>query len=381
LRILYLFPEALPLPGKARAVQVIKTVSALCNAGCSVSLAYVPVSTQDPFKYYDQKCPENLTLVPLSRSLPGMLSKLPLKSGALFSWRLLRWLSSRTANSRPDALYVRHIKLAARLLAANVNIPIIYEAHELFADTAPASKQAALSKLEQLVLDKAHTVIAITHRLADCLTERYGLKRPIAVIPSATDIPADIPQKNWKNPQQHIMYAGSLYGWKGVDDLVAAAAYLPTDYRITVVGGDPEGIARLMANSPQGGAQIIYLDHRSHPETQALLATACITILPNRAGSVSEFTSPLKLFEYMAQGCAVVASDLPVFREILGEQDAMWFEQGNPADLAQKIKALAMNNEQTQQLGNVLYALAHQYSWLARAKAILLQVSILKKQC
>jgi glycosyltransferase involved in cell wall biosynthesis len=371
-KITYIFPEPLPLISKARSIQVVKTVLALCESGQEVTLAYVPVSGLDPIEYYGLSKPPELTLLPLSRSLPGLLSKLPLLSGSFFAWRFIYWLGHCNELNSPDYIFVRHLKLANRLLAAKIAVPIIYEAHELFADTTSSSKKRTkLALIESHVLRNVTSVITITQRLADLLTERYSLSKRISVIPSATNLPDHIPHKDWSNARKHIIYAGSLYGWKGVDDLIKAAKYLPDAYRITIVGGDTEGIARLQLLSAEIKAEIVFTGHLPHIEVMPYLATACIAVLPNRAGSVSEFTSPLKLFEYMAYGCAVVASDLPVFREVLDEDDVAWFSPGDVQDLAKKIKQIAEQPLAAENAGNALKVRALQYSWSTRAKQIL----------
>jgi glycosyltransferase involved in cell wall biosynthesis len=102
-----------------------------------------------------------------------------------------------------------------------------------------------------------------------------------------------------------------------------------------------------------------------------LKGSSFIAVLPNRAGSVSEFTSPLKLFEYMASGCAIVVSDLPVLREILAEDEAAWFQPGDPKGLADAIRQLAGDPVLAKNMGERLAERAKEYSWQARAGRLL----------
>ena len=66
------------------------------------------------------------------------------------------------------------------------------------------------------------------------------------------------------------------------------------------------------------------------------LADADVLVLPNPASAISNrFTSPLKLFDYMASGRPIVASNLPAIREILRDtENAVLVEPGNPDALA-----------------------------------------------
>lgn len=363
LRLLYVFPEPLPLR-KARGIQVAHTVHALAKQPLNVDLAFVPaMDGSDPFAAYGLTHPGNVAYVPLSRGLPWPLHRLRLHSGVLFQWRLAHWLNRVVA---PKVAMVRHVKLAHRLLSDFPQLPLLYEAHEIFADGAPAAKSARLADLEREVLRGAAAVVAISRQLADRLRERYGLEREIVVVPSATTLP-DIPgDKDWGHAGRHIVYAGSLYGWKGAQDLVAAARLLPGD-RITLIGGDDESVDALRGKVPDGGAEVELLGHLPHAEGVRRLGAACIAVLPNRAGSVSEFTSPLKLFEYMAAGCAIVVSDLPVMREILGNDDASWFEPGNPVSLAEAIRRLTADPEYARRLGDRVRERVRDYTWEARA--------------
>jgi glycosyltransferase involved in cell wall biosynthesis len=93
-------------------------------------------------------------------------------------------------------------------------------------------------------------------------------------------------------------------------------------------------------------------------------------VLPNRDEPDSRFTSPIKLFEYMAAGCAVVTSDLPALRDVLSEDDAVWFRPGDPAALAAGIGALARDPERARKLGERLRETARLFTWQARAEKL-----------
>ncbi|HTY98344.1 MAG TPA: glycosyltransferase family 4 protein [Rhodocyclaceae bacterium] len=371
MKILYPFPEPLPM-AKARTIQVVRTVSALAGEGVEVVLAYVPVpGIDDIFGRYGLTGPPGVQLVPLSRGLPAPLRGLGVHSNRLFFWRLSAMLRRMESDGRvPDAVLVRHLKLAHALLSARPEMPLIYEAHELFADGARAEKAASLAAMERQVLTGASAVVAITGGLAERLQQRYGSTRPMSVIPSATDLPAALPDKDWPNARRHVAYAGNLYPWKGGQDLVASAAFLP-GYQLTMVGGDARRIGELQASVAPGGAEVRFLGHVDHAEALAQLAHTCIAVLPNRAGSVSDFTSPLKLFEYMAYGCAIVASDLPVFREVLGSDEAAWFAPGDARALAEAIRGLAEDPQRACNMGDRLRRKAADYTWQARARRLI----------
>ncbi len=365
MKLLYAFPEPLPLP-RARGVQVAHAVASLAAAGIAVDLAYVPVAGQSPLAPTGITAAVGLALLPLSRGWPAPLDRIPPFS----RWHSVRWFARRLLREitqrRPDALYVRHLKLAALLLAEPDPPPLIYEAHEVFADTARPARRERTLAMERAVVANAAAVVCNSRATADRLTVLYGAPRHLLVLPNGVTPLAALPDKPWQNCRHHVIYAGSFFGWKGVADLVTAAATLD-GFRITLIGGEPEQIARLRSQLPGGGAQVEFLPRLPHAEVMAWVAAACIAVLPNRADPDSAFTSPIKLFEYMAAGCAIVTSDLPAIREILGQTDAAWCRPGDPGSLRDALLALGNDCDRAREMGQRMYAMSADYAWQKRA--------------
>ncbi len=370
MRILYVFPEPLPLP-RARGIQVTHTVAALAQQGITVCLAYVPSEDPgDPLTAYGIERPRGVELVPLSRGLPAPFSRLPMHSNRLFFYRLSRWLKQEKKRGRSPALIMaRHLKVAHALLNTFPDIPLLYEAHEVFADVAPLAKREPLARIEKSVLQRARALVAISRGVAEDLKKRYPLERELHVLPDAVSWPARIPEKPWHEAGQHIVYTGSFFPWKGVQDLVAAAKWLP-GCRITLIGGSPERIREYQSQVPVGGAEVTFTGYVSHAEALKALGQACIAVLPNRAEPNSLWSSPLKLFEYMASGCAVVAADLPSVREALADDEAIWVPPGDSQALAAGIQRLVSDPEQARQMGERLRQRAKRHTWEARAEKL-----------
>ncbi len=371
MNILYVFPEPLPLP-RARGIQVAHTVAALAQDAVTVSLAYVPSENKaDPLTAYGVEPPRGLELVPFSRGLPAPFSWLPVHSNRLFFHRLRRWLKQESRERRRPALIMaRHLKIAHALIEQCPDIPLLYEAHEVFADVAPPDKRESLARIEDTVLRRAAALVAVTHGVADDLKKRYRLDREIHVLPDAVSWPAHIPEKPWRDAGRHIIYAGSFFPWKGAQDLVAAAEGLP-GCRVTLIGGSPERIREYQKQVPAHGAEVVFAGHLPHTETLKALSAACIAVLPNRAEPNSLWSSPLKLFEYMAAGCAVVAADLPSMREVLAEDEAVWAAPGDPEALAAGIRRLVKHPEQARRMGERLRQRAKNYTWEARTEKLI----------
>ena len=356
--LLYAFPEPLPLE-RARGVQVAHAVAGLARLGLQVELAYVPNPPLHPLGHYGVDTPAGLTLTPLSRSLPRPFSRI--HSNRLFLWRLERRLVQVPA----AILFVRHLKLAAMLLRRHPGRKLVYEAHEVFGDTAAPGRQARQFAMERLVMRSAALVVANSEPTAARLRELHG-ERNIAVLPNGVDWPEMLSEKDWAQAGQHIVYAGSFFAWKGVSDLVRAAGDLP-GCRITLLGGDAGQLARERGAASAGGAQLDFRGQVPHQQVARELQSACIAVLPNRNHADSRFTSPIKLFEYMAAGCAIVATDLPPLRDVLAEDEAIWVRPGAAASLAAGIRQLAADPALARRLGERAREKARGYTWRARS--------------
>jgi glycosyltransferase involved in cell wall biosynthesis len=125
-----------------------------------------------------------------------------------------------------------------------------------------------------------------------------------------------------------VGYAGHLYTWKGVDVLLDAVA--------------------------------------------GLLERAGILVLPNLATAIStHFTSPLKVFEYMAAGRAIVASDLPAIREVLEhERNALLVPAGDGAALADALRRLIDDPALAARLARTASADVEAFGWDQRAERL-----------
>jgi glycosyltransferase involved in cell wall biosynthesis len=166
------------------------------------------------------------------------------------------------------------------------------------------------------------------------------------------------------------MYVGHLYEWKGIEVVINAARRSKIeDLTFVFVGGTDNDLARYRKET-KNLKNIIFLGRRLHHEIPALIKSAHVLLLPNIPSTRESmlYTSPIKMFEYMASGVPIVASDLPSIREILSNKNAILVKAGDPDALLHGI-AIALNSG---------YPLAMQaqkdvraYSWNLRAEKIL----------
>ena len=248
--------------------------------------------------------------------------------------------------------------------------PLFWEVHRL-----PERMDLRVYKR---LLAKLSGIVVISHGLKERLSKIYGPVR-ILVAPDGIDLEEfntalSVHDARSRLGLSHdkiiIMYVGHLFEWKGVDVLIEAAQGLGSDFEVVVVGGAQEDIARLRSRDMRH--RVRFEGFKNHTEIPRYLSAADIVVLPNKKdGDISEFyTSPLKMFEYMAMGKAIIASDLPSIREVLNESNAILITPGNATVLRQTIQELARDPEKMQRLGTRARHDALQYSWHIRGTLI-----------
>lgn len=173
-----------------------------------------------------------------------------------------------------------------------------------------------------------------------------------------------------------VMYTGHLYSWKGADVLAEAVGKLGADVRVVFVGGIEKDVVSF--KSKFGHIKnIMILGNKPHQDIPLFLRAADVLIVPNSAKEkISRlYTSPMKLFEYMASGTPIVATRLPSLLEVLNEKNSVLVNPDSPEDMARGINTMFSDVEHAATLSKQALMDVQQYSWGKRAKAILSFIS------
>ena len=115
-----------------------------------------------------------------------------------------------------------------------------------------------------------------------------------------------------------------------------------------------------------------FVDHVPNKEVPVWIRACNVVTIPWPWTEFSAyFTSPLKLFEYMAAGVPIVATDLPSIREVLRHQENAWLvEPDNPKALAEGIAKVLSDAHLARRISEQAYVEVEKYSWDVRAKRI-----------
>jgi glycosyltransferase involved in cell wall biosynthesis len=184
-----------------------------------------------------------------------------------------------------------------------------------------------------------------------------------------------------------VGYAGSLNPGKGMEVVLPAAALLGhrSDLLFRIVGGSPEQVA-YWRKGLRTEANVEFVGHVAPGRVAAMIRDFDLCLLPNQnhvvghGGAIGDassgrdigsFTSPLKLFEYMSHGRAIIASDLPVLREVIDERCAVFAPPDDPSAWAGAVERLADDPGARATIGRRARDLLEtRYTWQARASHV-----------
>lgn len=171
----------------------------------------------------------------------------------------------------------------------------------------------------------------------------------------------------------NIGYTGSLHKGKGAEIIPLMAEKLP-EHDFHIFGGQPEQVETAVK-----AENVYYYGHVPHADIPVILNNMDIMLAPFQpaitiaAGAdIARWTSPLKIFEYMAAEKAVLVSDLPVLHEILEDgKTCLFCPAGNVDVWVQNIRRLSMDKNLCLALGAACKAeFEASYSWARRAEKI-----------
>jgi len=376
-RLLYLADIRFPLE-RANGIQTFETCRALAARGHEVTLLVRPdtsVPARDPWFFYGAERVPGFTIDRIA-SVPESMRRACYVTTAL----------GRIIARRADVVFTRDLGLASLALGLprSRRPALVYEAHgyapavsqelpRLLGTSARPSprKLARLARRERRVWRRAEGYVTLTSAHRSELVARFG-PRDAAVVPDGTRLPRI---RRFEPPPAGppmVGYAGHLYPWKGVDVLIEALARRP-DLRGLVVGGHPgeRDLARLEALAHARGIadRVEFTGWRPPQDVAASLARCHALALPNVRSTISErYTSPLKLFDYLAAGRPIVASDLPAIREVLTDQvNGLLVEPGRADVLADALGRVLDDGALAERLSRKAFDDADRYSWDARA--------------
>ena len=304
----------------------------------------------------------------------------PLRPG--FSWIeekiMFRYFEEKiiqTARSEKATIIHAHVPyrvgIPALRAARKLNIPFVYEMRGMWEESAVASgrwKPSGLAyrrfrRMETKLLKKADSVVCISNTLRKEAISRGVDSSKIVVVPNAVDSNFENNKselyhemKERLNGKPVVGYIGSLRELEGVDLTAEAVSILKSkgievNFFVLTSESGQEDLRKYCMNLGISDKSFI-VGPVPHNQVAPFYDLIDIFVVSRPDLRVTRLVTPLKPFEAMRGGCAVIVSGLPALSEIVkDETTGRLFDAGDAQDLANRIEELYHDEEQRIQLG------------------------------
>lgn len=352
----------------ANSIQVMKACQALVQIGHEVILI-VPGSKN--------------TTVDLKAHY-GLQTDFAIEWLSSSSRRMFTWASVRRARAlKADIIYSWFPQSA--VFALLHKIPAVFEIH-----IQPTGFFGPLWHRAFAKIRGRKRLVSITRALVDMLERDFGILLPaedVVIAPNGVDLerfeslPNSVTARSQTGLREAptVMCTGHLYAGRGAELFLALARTIPSAHFVWV-GGRPEDIEfwrqRADKNSMFNVTFVGFIPNGSLPLYQA---SADILLMPysqsimgsSGTADSAAVASPMKMFEYMATGRAIASAYLPVIREVLNENNAVFCKPDDIVSWKLALERLLNDENLRDRLGKQAKLEAQGYTWVARAQRIM----------
>ncbi len=356
----------------ANSLQALKAVHALAQIGHDVTLI-VPVTDQPHSSWEDIAAFYGL-------QVEFKVEYLPSASRRLFFLSAVR----RAKSLKPDLLYAWPLQSA--VLGLMNGLPVVLEMHDL-----PSGRIGPLWFRYFRDFKGRKRMTVITKALREALTERYGgflRNSDVILAPNGVEaerfenlpMPAQARQILGLYEAPTVVCTGHLYAGRGMELFVELARSSKLEgVRFVWAGGKPEDV-ELWRSKTKAVPNVKFAGFVPNAQLPLYQAAADVLLMPysheigisSGMGHSAQVSSPMKMFEYLATGRAILASDLPVFHEVLNETNAVFCPAENFQAWQDALQALLFDDPAHRDaLAQQAVLDAQKYLWTERAKRIL----------
>jgi glycosyltransferase involved in cell wall biosynthesis len=363
MKLIYIANARIPTE-KAHGVHIIKMCEALASTGFDVQLLLprrkTPI-TADPYEYYGAAHSFSIVRLPTLDWL--FLGKLGYLIQLLSFTACVAFYCNRH-NAEDTIIYSRGEIAALLAFLMRPSFKLFWETHIL----------PGRLYLYHKLLRQAVGIITVTTYYHQELQHLFPfVAEKLFLIPDGVDsvlfanhISKDEARKKLDiaSDGRIVVYTGSDAAWKGLGTLKEAAALLA-----------PKGITVIFVGKITPSPKIKkenFIGVRPYHEIPLWLSAADVVVLTGTKRSmISErYTSPMKLFEYMASDRPIVVSDVPSFRDILNEDSAYFVAPDDAVAMAQGIESVLHNPDIAKTRAARALSESKRYTWSARARLL-----------
>lgn len=264
----------------------------------------------------------------------------------------------------------------AALLARTTGAELVYDAHELFPETSTLSplERRVWRLLEPPLIRRADRVLTVCDSIADELARRYRIAKPRVLLNCPPEQRLARPEESplraaagldGRAEQRLILYQGGFAPNRGLIQLVRAMRAINGATLVLMGWGSLEAeLARLVASEGLG-TRVRMLPPVESRDLLRWTAGADIGVIPYQpVGLNNLYSTPNKLFEYLAAGVPIAATRLPEISRIVdGHRIGATFEVVEPSAIAAAINGILADEPARAQMRERALAIRSQYTW------------------
>ena len=366
MKIIYISNSIIP-SRSANSIHVMKMCQSFASLGHEVILL-----APDFCDEYEKNILDDFSFYNVEKTFKLVKLKVPKIKGKTFLYTLKIFLY--LINNKSDLVYGRFI--LGCYLSTFIKRKTVFESHSsIYKD----------NKLSQNIFNKLirssffKKLVVISQKLKDIYIEEDIISEKIFVAHDGADEVKNLEEKISLKEygKLNIGYIGHLYEGKGMEVIEQIAPKLP-DFRFHIVGGTLKDIEYW--SEKMNFKNVFFYGFVRQDLVQKYINSMDICLLPNQniifthgdsKQNISEYTSPLKMFEYMASKKAIIASDLPVLKEVLTPKNAYLVGYNDYDNWIDAIHVLENENIRKEKGMQAYQDFKVNYSWKQRAKNIL----------
>jgi len=323
-------------------------------------------------------------------------------SGVNYAIERIKQIKQTTKFGRPyfDKFYERLLSEKGNIYHANDadtllpaykaaklnNAKLVYDVHDLYPDMLDALisyhrkngeyiewllillAKRNYARIEAGYINKVDVLITVNETLAKELINRYNLRKKPVIIYNYPEIPK-IKQSNLireklglSNDTKIVLFQGVFHPGRSLKELVEAMQFVDDNIVLVFLGkGKLEEELKNLVNKLSLESRIFFLGEVPYSEVFNYTVSADVGIVALEESAINKKSSPVKIYDYLAAGLSVVATDTPEIRKILPSANIL--PSTEPEKIASGLKN-ALSYDKTQKITIVR-------NWLTEAKKLL----------
>jgi glycosyltransferase involved in cell wall biosynthesis len=262
---------------------------------------------------------------------------------------------------------------------------VIYDVHDDFPALARITNypplRGPLLRLPSFVLRHLENIAAPFMSAIVAADETLGLRfaarnKKCSIVHNLplSDEMAPVTPLPWNHRARAIAYIGTFTRWRGLFHMVQAMDLLPStvDCTLFLVGAMKDHYREQIAKVP-GYQRIQVVGPLDRVGVRDILSSVRAGLSVAHPIPFVTLTWPIKIFEYMAAGIPVIASDFPLWRELLGHPPAgLFVDPLDPKSIANAIEMVLGDSSEAERMGKLgRHAVEERYNWFREEQSLL----------